>query len=231
MRMVRIALAVLLIASTAWAETPSRSMTVTGEGRVETAPDMATIRLGVVTEARGAREAIDTNSRAMDGVLDRLRGLGIAARDLQTSDFSVSPRWRRGQGDTPPEISGFVARNLLIVRIRDLDSLGTVLDAVTRDGANTFEGLAFGLQTPGPHEDAARRAAVADARRKAALYAEAGEFALGPLLSLSESGGGSAPRAMARAEMAVAMDAVPVAPGEVDLVARVTLTYAIEDPE
>lgn len=205
-----------------------RLMTVTGQGAVEMVPDMATVRLGVMTEARGAREAIDDNSRAMAGVLERLKGLGVADRDLQTSEFSVHPRWNRVSGDQAPEVIGFVARNLLSVRVRDLARLGEVLDAVARDGANQFEGLAFGLQNPDPVEDAAREAAVAEARRKAQLYAAAAGVALGPLQSLSESGGVVAPMPMARAEMSMVSEEVPMAAGEVSVSARVTLTYVIE---
>ena len=120
---------------------------------------------------------------------------------------------------------------MLMVRVRDLSILGEVLDAVARDGANSFEGLTFGLADPAAAGDAARRAAVADARRKAALYAEAAGVALGPLLSFAESGGAPVPQMMARAEMAMASDAVPVAPGELTLTQRVTLTYALSEPE
>ena len=203
------------------------TITVQGEGRVAVVPDMATVRLGVLTEAPGAREAIDSNSRAMDGVMERLSGLGIEPRDLQTSGFSVQPRWNRTETGQTSEIAAFVARNMLIVRVRDLDRLGEVLDAVARDGANAFEGLQFGLSRPGPHEAQARRRAVTDARQKAALYADAAGVALGPLVKLTEAGSARPPMPMARAEMAMASDAVPVAPGELTVSAGVTLVYEI----
>lgn len=230
MRSIILVVAAALAAVPALAQDdPERRLSVSGEGRVEAAPDMATVQLGVTTEAPGAREAIDTNSRAMSGVLRRLGELGIAERDLQTSNFTVQPRWTREDGGTPPKLSGFVARNMLTVRVRDLSALGEVLDAVARDGANSYEGLSFGLLDPVPVEDAARRAAVADARRKAELYAEAAGVGLGELLTLSESGGSGGPMPIARAEMAMAADSVPVAPGELTVSARVSLVYALGD--
>lgn len=207
----------------------TRRITVVGDGSVDTPPDMATISLGVVTEARGAREAIDENSRAMEAVLGRLRAAGIEERDLQTAGFSVSPRFDYSSRPQPAEITGFVAQNTLTVRIRDLSRLGGILDEVARDGANSFQGLSFGLREPGPAEDAAREAAVAEARRKAELYAAAAGVTLGDLMRLSEeSFGGPQPMMMAQAEMRMSSDEVPVAAGEVTVSARVTLVYAIE---
>lgn len=210
------------------AQEDARRITVTGEGRVETAPDMATVTLGVTTEADGAREAIDSNSRAMAAVLERLTAAGIADRDLQTSNFSVTPRFDYSRTDGRGEITGFVAQNSVVVRVRDLDGLGGILDAVARDGANNFQGLQFGLQDPGPVEDDAREAAVSEARRKAELYAAAAGVRLGALMTLSEEGGARPQPMMMQAEMRAASDSVPVAAGEVSVTARVTLVYAIE---
>lgn len=221
------AVAIALATGPAVAQDAPSTITVTGEGQVEAAPDMATIQLGVTTQGRAAREAIDANSRAMAAVLDRIEAAGIAERDVQTQGFSVNPRWEN-RANEAPRIAGFVARNQVMVRVRDLDALGPLLDAVTRDGANTFDGLSFGLQDPGPAQDAARRAAVAEARRKAELYADAAGVTLGPLLTLDEGGAAPRPMPMARAEMSLAMDSVPVAGGEVGVGAFVRLVYAIE---
>lgn len=204
-------------------------MAVTGEGSVDVAPDMATVRLGVLAEAVEAGDAIGEMNRAMTDVLDRIAASGIEGRDVQTADLSVQPRWDHRPNGEAPRIAGFQARTTVTVRVRDLDRLGEVLDAVARDGANLFEGVSFGLQDPEPVRDAARRAAVADARRKAALYAEAAGVGLGPLLRLSEAGGAPPePMPLARMEMAMAADAMPVAGGELTVTAWVTLVYGLE---
>ncbi len=215
---------------TALGDEHERHLTVTGVGLVEVVPDMATVRLGVTSEARGAREAIDENSRAMAAVLERLRAAEIEDRDIQTSNFSVSPRYdyNRQSGEAP-RITGFVAQNMVAIRVRDLDRLGAILDEVARDGANSFNGLSFGLQDRTPAEDAARLAAVDEARRKAELYAGAAGVSLGPVVTLSESVGASPqPMMMAEQSMRAASDAVPVAAGELAVSARVTIVYAIE---
>lgn len=214
----------------AGAEGHERRLTVTGTGSIEVAPDMATIRLGVSSEALGAREAIDDNTRAMAGVLERLRAAEIEDRDIQTSNFSVSPRYdyNRQSGEAP-KITGFIAQNMVTVRVRDLDRLGGILDEVARDGANSFNGLSFGLQDRGPVEDAAREAATAEARRKAELYAVAAGFTLGDVMTFSE--GDDYVRVepmMMEQSMRASSDAVPVAAGELTVSARVTIVYAIE---
>jgi len=205
-----------------------RRLTVTGTGSFEAAPDMAMIRLGVTTQAKTAGAAMNQNTEQMQATVAVLKAAGIADRDLQTSNLSLQPNWtsRNSSSNQPPRIVGFVARNTLAVRVRDLGQLGEVLDAVIQAGANDFQGLSFSLSDPTPAADAARRDAVADAARKARLYAEAAGVALGPIQSISESGGVRPYAAeMARAAMA---DAVPIEAGEVSVGASVTIVYAIE---
>jgi uncharacterized protein len=200
-------------------------ITVSGEGRVEAAPDMATLSLGVTTQADTAAAALAANSQQLAVVLDRLRAAGIAARDLQTSGLSMQPNWDYSN-NAAPRITGYVASNMLTVRVRALDTLGTVLDSAVRDGANTFNGLGFALADPAAALDEARRRAVADARHKAELLAEAAGVTLGPVVSISEGGGGGQPAPMYRSA-AMAAEAVPVAEGEVLLSAQVSIVYAI----
>lgn len=215
----------LLLAAPATAQDAPRTLTVTGEGRVAAAPDMATVRVGVVTEGVAADAAISANNARMAAVMERLTALGIAESDIQTSNFSVNPRWRRGPNGEGQQ-DGFEARNMVTVRVRDTDALGGVLDAVARDGANAFQGVTWGFADPVPLEDAARIAAVADAQRKAALFAEAAGEVLGPLLSLSEAGGAGGHPPV---EMRMAMqESVPVAGGEVGVAMQVTLVYGLD---
>ncbi|MDJ0826839.1 MAG: SIMPL domain-containing protein [Rhodobacter sp.] len=220
-----IAAAVLVLALPIWAqETAPGRLTVTGEGRVESVPDMATITLGVTSEARTAADAMRETSKATAAVLGRLASAGIEDRDMQTRDLSLSPVWDSRSSSSPPKIVGFQARNTVVVRVRALDALGGILDEVIEAGANLFQGLSFGLQEPGPVHDEARRRAVAEARRKAALYAEAAGLSLGAVLELNEAGGSPRPMMLERAAMA---SAVPIAAGEVAIQAAVSMVFEI----
>lgn len=202
-------------------------LTVTGEGRIDSAPDMATITLGVTSEADTAAAALRETSEATAEVLALLKQAGLAARDMQTRDLSLSPLWNNSSSSSQPKINGYQAGNNVMVRVRALDTLGMILDTVVQGGANQFHGLSFGLQNPGPVQDDARRAAVAEALRKAKLYAEAAGITLGPILELNESGG-SAPQPEMMGRMAAVSVAVPVAGGEVSTVAQVTMVFQID---
>jgi len=221
-----IALLVVLLALPAHAqEQPPGRLTVTGQGQVASVPDMATVTLGVTSEARTAAEALDQTSSATAAILEQLRSVGIGARDMQTSDLSLSPVWDNRSNTERPRIVGYQASNAVTVRVLKLDDLGGLLGAVVDSGANDFRGLSFGLQDPEPAMDEARQKAVADAMRKARLYAEAAGITLGPILQFDESGGRGDPGPVARMAMA---EAVPIAQGEVTMQASVTLVFAID---
>ena len=229
LRLIAAAAVLSLAAFAAAAQTPVRTISVSGVGDVAAAPDMAILSLGAQSEAGTAAEALARTSEAVAAALGVLEDAGIAARDIQTSGLNLSPRWTHtGDGSTPPRITGYVASNQVTVRVRDLDSLGGLLDTVVSEGANTFNGLSFALQEPRATEDAARRAAVADARARAELFAEAAGVALGPVQTIDEEGGAQ-PMPMFRMEAAMADAGVPVAPGELTVSARVRVVFAIAD--
>ena len=205
----------------------ARTITVTGQARVSAPPDMAVLRLGVSREARGASDAMRAASEAAAAVLAQVEASGVAPRDVQTANVSLAPRWQHSQ-DTAPRVVGYVASNDLMVRVRDLESLGALMDAVVSDGANQMNGLSFAIADPRPLEDKARTEAVADARAKATLLAEAAGVGLGPVMTISENGGFQQPMVMARGAMMEA-SAVPIAAGEMDVSAGVTVVFAIAE--
>jgi uncharacterized protein YggE len=223
-------LPLLVLPLSAQAEESPPIIAVWGEGEVAAAPDMAIVTLGARAEAGTAQEAMAQSSAGVSATLAVLEAAGVEPRDIQTSGLSLSPRWVRPEDrDGPSEVDGYVASNTLTIRVRDLDDLGEILDAAVSQGANSLGGISFGLSDPDAAEEAARRDAVADARDRAGVFAEAAGVTLGALQSLSdESGGGSAPVMMMRAE-AMSDSAVPVAAGELTVSARVRVVYAIAE--
>jgi len=220
-----IALAIPL-AGVAFAADSAR-ITVTGEGRVDASPDMATITLGVTSEGTTAAAAMAANSAALAQVLANLKAAGIADRDLQTTGLALNPNWQSDDNGSNPRIVGYVASNMLTVRVRALTGLGAALDAAVKDGANTVDGLSFGLADPEPVLDEARKRAVADATHRALLLTEAAGVSLGAVVAISESGGSFAPAPMFGKSADMTASAVPVASGEVSLWASVTMVWNI----
>lgn len=235
MRLVPLAavLALLPLAAPAQ-ETPSpsslpRVLSVTGEGHATAKPDLARISLGVSHQAGTAAEAMAMMAEGMQAVLARLTQEGIASSDIRTGQLMLEPAWNYNTPDGNPVMTGFVATQLVDVTVRDLDRVGAVLDAVVQDGANRVNGVTFDLAEPREALDEARREAVADARARAELYAEAAGVTLGELISIAESGG-FAPLPMYDARgMAAGAEAVPVAPGQMTLTASVAMTWALAD--
>lgn len=224
-----LALAAMLpvAAPAAWAESVPATISVTGEGATEVVPDLATLSIGVTTVGATAAEALSANSAALAGVLERLRAAGVENRDLQTSNLSVNPNWTGYEKSSgSPAIDGYTAMNMVTVKIRKLDGLGAVLDAAVADGANTLNGLTFGLADPRPAMDTARQLAVQDAAAKAALMAEAAGVTLGKVQSITEGGGYGGPAPMFKDAAASAMP-VPVEAGALSMAASVTVVWQL----
>ncbi|MCE8417997.1 SIMPL domain-containing protein [Rhodovulum sulfidophilum] len=204
---------------------------VTGTGSATAAPDMATLRLGVGHEADTAAEAMALVSDDLGRVMAELQAAGIEARDIQTSGLNLSPVWGDRSEDKRPRITGYSAANGVTVRVRELDGLGPLLDTVIGTGANTLDGLSFGLQEPGPVMDEARRAAVAEARRKAELFASASGQGLGSLVSLVEQGANQPMPMQMKMSLESMADTMPMAEGELELDATVTMVFELGDAE
>lgn len=229
MRMFPALATAIVLALPAAAETVPATIAVTGEGKVDMAPDMAMLPLGVTSQADTAAAALKANSDGLAGALGRLKAAGIEDRDIQTSGLSLHPNVDYSSSGREPQVRGYTAANMLTVRLRDLSVLGQTLDAVVTEGANTLNGLSFGLQNPDEATDEARRRAVADAAHKAALYAEAAGVTLGRIVTISEQGnyGGPQPMMMAEARFAKDAGSVPVASGEISIGATINVVYEI----
>jgi uncharacterized protein YggE len=205
-----------------FAQAADRLVTVSGEATVNVAPDTAVIRVGVTSTAKSAREASDANSKQMTAVLAAIKDAGIAARDIQTSRLSLQPQYDPNRSGTA-RLLGFQATNQITVNVRDIDKLAGIIDQAIAAGANEMSGLEFVVSQQSKLLDQARDEAIADARRKADLYAKAAGARLGPVTSISEEGSAPPPRLM----QAMRAGAAPVAPGEQTLRAVVTVSYEL----
>ena len=205
------------------------NLTAFGEARI--APDMATINIGVQTEAPTAQEAMRLNAERMNQVTAALRRQGIAARDIQTSGLNLNPQTVYAE-NTPPRVTGYQASNQVTVTVNDLARLGQAVDAVVAAGSNTINGVSFGLKAPAVAENAARQDAVRAVQARAALYAQAAGHRVRRLVNLSEvSSFTNTPPPMPMFRMAAgqAADAsTSVSPGELRVRVDVTATYELE---
>ena len=220
-----------------------RTLSVSGQGRIGAAPDVADINVGVVAEASTARDALSANNTAMAGLTEQLKARGVAARDIQTTNISLNPKYsqppqpRQGQIQPQdvsytPQIVGYSVTNSVRVTVRDLQKLGNLLDAVVTAGANQMNGISFRVEESEKLLDEARKRAVADAKRKAEqLCGELG-MVLGAPIQVSESGGFMpSPQPMMARGMMMAADSVSVSAGEQELSVSVQIVFEISAPQ
>ena len=223
------ALASGLLATPALAQvTPPAVISVTGEASVSVPPDLAQIDGGVTTEAKTAREASDANNAAMGKVLLALKSAGIDEKDFQTSRLSLQPQYAPNRSG-PNAVVGYQASNRVTIKLRDVSKVAGTIDLLVAAGANNIGGINFMVSTASKLLDDAREQAIADARRKAEIYARAAGVTLGSPVSISEEGS-PAPMQFRRMSAGIAASA-PVAQGEETLQVTVGVSWAIKPKE
>ena len=197
-----------------------RSLTVTGSGAALATPNRAAFSFGVTTQAKTASASLNGNNAEMRKVIDAIKKAGVAARDIQTSSVSLSPRYS-GNGE---DIVGYTASNTVNATIRGVARSGPVIDAAVGAGANQVYGPTFTRSDEAVLYRRALSAAVANARGKAKSLAGAAKVRLGRVRSIVESSVGPIPLA----EKAAAVDAgAPIEPGTQRVEATVTVEYAL----
>jgi uncharacterized protein len=215
----------VLLTAPARAEGLPPAISVTGEATVSVPPDLAEVEAGVTSDAKTAREASETNNATMGKLLLALKAAGIDARDIQTSRLSLQPQNAPNRAGSDA-ITGYRASNRVTVRLRDVSKVAGTIDMLVGAGANDIGGINFMVSQASKLLDDARAQAVADARRKAEIYAKAAGVTLGAPLSISEEG---APGPMPFRKMMGGMAAAtPVAQGEETLQVTVNVSWAIK---
>jgi len=207
------------------------TLNLTGNGKVDFAPDIATISLGVQVEEKTAALAMAEQSRRMNGVFAALKKAGVSQKDMQTGNLSLHPRYNyRSKDNAPPTVTGYQASNSVSVIVRDLGKLGKTVDATVNAGGNTINSVSFGLADSSEALKLAREAAVKDALDKAELYASASGYSVSRIITINESGA-SRPYpqpVMMEARMAVSDAApTPVAAGEVSYSSQVNVSFEL----
>jgi uncharacterized protein YggE len=214
-------------AQNAQPEPPAR-VVVIGEGKVTVAPDYARVRNGVSTSAKTVKEASDSNSKTMANILATLADAGIAKKDIQTSEFSIEPVYASPTPPGGPKVSGYRVTNQVNVTIRDLSQVGDILDRLIKAGATDAGNISFLVSDREKALDQAREAAMANARHKAELYAQAAGLALGHVSWISEGSDLEPVRPMALSgDGKMASTPVPIESGEGTITARVTVGFGI----
>jgi uncharacterized protein YggE len=204
----------------------SGTIVVTGTGRVSVEPDVADLRLGVNVARPSVEAARIEAARTMDAILSAVEAAGVERTDVRTAVLSVQPRYDYRDGRAPA-LTGYDIANVVDVTVRDLGTLGAVVDGTLGAGATSMDGLTFRVADPAPAEREARLRAMAEARARADVLAESAGLTIDSVVDIVEGSPSRPPIPIAKAErMAMAGDvATPVEGGELEVAVSVTVTY------
>lgn len=210
-----------------------RIISLTGHGEVRSTPDIAFITSGVVSQGATAADALTANTKAMTDLFAALKDAGLEDKDIQTSNFSVQPRYDFSNGQSP-KLVGYDVSNNVTIKLKKIDTMGALLDKLVQSGSNQITGVSFDVSKPEEAMDQARKLATQDATRKAKLYAQAMGIELGNVMQVSEGSSAqpsSVPFVRGAAMMKADAAPVPVAAGEQTLAADVNIIWEIKQPQ
>ncbi|HVY90683.1 MAG TPA: SIMPL domain-containing protein [Hyphomonadaceae bacterium] len=207
---------------------PETTITLTGRGSVDHAPDIALISVGVQVHGETASSAMSQQADKMNGVFAAVRASGVADKDMQTGNLSLNPSYDYPD-KKPPRLIGYDASNQINIKVRDLKNLGKTLDAIVKGGGNTINGVSFSIDKPDAFQDEARVEAIKDAAAKAELYAKAVGYKVKRIVTVNETEYYPQPVPMvARMQMKNADAApTPIAAGEVSLTQTVSVMFEL----
>lgn len=204
-------------------------LSVTGEGRVKSSPDVAEVTLGVSFEAGTVAEARERAAEAMTAMIEALKANEVDKKDIQTAQFSIEPQYDYEDGRQ--RLRGYRATNIVTAKIRDIDATGDVIDAAVQAGGDAaqVQALRFTIDDPAELQNEARRLAMENAREKAEVLAGAGGVELGDVVNVSESVSGFPPPIpfAAREALGPATDTTPIEAGELEVVVTVSVLFQL----
>lgn len=204
-------------------------ISVSGHGRVTAVPNTAKVSLGIVTHDKSARKAAEDNERIAQAIKDAVKHLGVAEKDFQTRDYSTSPWYKYPPHGKAVQV-GYKVNNTVGVTVRDLKKVGDILDAATKAGANSVEGIRFTVDSADLREKALN-AAIRNAQQKAQTIAETLNVKVGRPISVEESQGyesvAEMPAITFKRALTSARTRPPISPGQVETTQDVEVIFAI----
>ncbi len=206
-----------------------RTISVSGSGTAYLTPDIAYVNIGVHTEGANAADAVASNNTDSQKVIDAIKSLGVAAKDIQTTNFSIYPQQQYDNQGKPTGEIKYVVENSVYVTVRNLNNVGQILDGAVKAGANSINGVQFDVADRTQALSDARKAAMDNAKAQAQELAQAAGVTLGPVQSISISNGNPPiPFAQMKAAPQAEAASVPVSPGQLNITVQVNVVYQIQ---
>lgn len=203
--------------------------TVTGTAEVTAVPDTAMVSFGVNKNSPTTEAAKEDVNKIINQITQDLKALGVAEKDIKTSNYSINPDYDYTNGRQTPR--GYTVSANIDVRLESVERANQAIDIVTRDGATQVGGVQFVLddEEKAKLEEEARKEAIEKAKKKAESIAKAAGIRLGRIVDVQESGGDNDPRpyysTMSDTKQANPEEPTQLNPGENKVVTTVSLSY------
>lgn len=226
------------------AQPSKRTFNVSGEGKAVAIPDIAQLTFSVITEGgKNLSDLQKDNTAKMNAITNLLKDKKIDAKDIQTRDYSINPRYQyfncnppkegvESSTCPPPAINGYTISQTVVVKIRNMDRIGDIISGAVEKGANNVSGPEFTIDDPTLFEHKALSEAIAKAKEKASKLSGAAGYRIGKLISISEESDRPSPYPMTAYGMGGGTAEMKAAPtiqaGSQEVKVNVTLTYEIE---
>lgn len=196
-----------------------------GTGKVTVKPDVAFVNAGIRIQAQTVKSAQEQINTIINKVSAEVKSLGVEAKDIQTTNYNVNPDYDFSAGTQ--KIKGYTASTTLAIKMKDIDKINNVIDAVTQAGANEISGITFDVDDKAKIENEAREKAVAQAKKKAEDAAKIAGFKLGRIINYSEGSYDPQPGLFRATEVNIAQEKTQLEPGSSEISITVTLSYEI----
>ncbi len=212
---------------------PTRSMTVTAEGKTLVSPDIATTSFSVVSRGQNPDELASRNNELVSQAIDFVKSKGVEAKDIRTTGYNLQPNYEYDEARRTSFISGYTLTQTVTLKVRDLPKVGEILGGLPELGINQIGGVSFGVDEPEKYLAEAREEAFRVAREKAEAMARAAGVKLGRVLNVNEYQGGpiypyyAAEKAVGMGGGGVAVPAPTIEPGSEEITVNVTVSYEL----
>ncbi len=208
-------------------------LTVHASAATRTTPDLAIVSLGVVARGATAQAAQAAQGARMEAVMAATRAAGVEDSDVQTVGYSLDPQYTYPR-NAPARITGYLSRNIVSIRVKDLSAVSSLIDATVAEGANELQGIQFTFQDEEGSRDASRAQAIVAARARADAYAAAADMEVGRVVFITEPGAAVSPWEYARDGYVNARNAAveqsagaAISPGQVENQSSITVVYEL----
>lgn len=208
---------------------PINTFTVSGYGKVSGTPTLARVNLGLYSEGKDVPTVQKANTTKVNAIVDALKQMGIAAEDLQTADYNISPKFDYSNGTQT--VTGYTVSQTLAAKVRNLSQVGAVIAKAGELGANQINGVSFTIDDPSQLQQEARKKALEDANKKARELADALGVKVVGIVTFSESSGGQPMPMFADSKLGLGggggVPAPDVQAGSLDVESNVSLTFEL----